>query len=385
MRASLLQKFELRIPDPGRLNISMLRTIDRYLIREVTLSWLAVTLVLWSVAVVNRLARYLAQAAAGDLPGPVIFSLLGLKSVNYLVTLTPFAFFLGVLLALGRWSRDHEIMALAAGGMGPREIYRPLLLLAVALGLVLIVASFIVSPFAARAGYAMQAKAEAATDMASIVAGRFIEARNGQLIFYAESASAEHDRLDNVFARTTLNDEKTLITARHARLRKNTDTGTTLLEFENGVRYQGRPGDAEYRIMQFGKHGLRISGPDEVQGEAKRDSMPFTAIWNSNDPKDIAELQWRVSVPLSVITLAFLAVPLIRSASEKSRYAHLLIAVLIFIIYFNLLKTAQVWIERDDIPAWVGMWWVHALPVVSGVLLFRWQQPRAGSGTGPAQ
>lgn len=363
----------------------MLSTIARYLIREVTLSWLAVTLVLWAVAVVNRLARYFAEAASGELPASVIFSLLGLKSVNYLVTLTPFAFFLGALLALGRWSRDQELTALAAGGIGPGEVYRPLLGLAVALGLVLTGASLVVGPLTARTAYAIQAKAQAATDIAGIVAGRFVEARKGQLVFYAESGSAEDDRLERIFAWANLNGNKIVVMARHARFHRNRETGGTRLILEDGVRYQGTPGDDDYRIMRFGRHGLRISGPETVQGEAKRDAVPFMALWQSNDSKDVAELQWRVSVPLSMITLAFLAVPLIRSAPEKSRHAQLLLAVLIFIIYFHLLKTAQVWIERGEIPAWIGMWWVHMLPLLAGILLFRWQRPGTGFQGGRAR
>lgn len=360
----------------------MLTTTDRYLIREATLGWLAVTLVLWAVAVVNRLARYMAEAASGELPASIIFSLLGLKSVNYLVTLTPFAFFLGVLLVLGRWARDRELTALAACGMGPRDIYRPLFLLAGPLSMVLIVASFVIAPFTARTGYTIQAQAEATTEVASIVAGRFVEARKGQLVFYAEDATAEQDRLENVFARANLNGEKTVITARHATFRKNAATGDTMLILEDGVRYQGSPGEEDYRVMSFDRHGLRVRGGGEVRKESKRDSLPFTTLWNSSDPKDLAELQWRVSIPVTVLVLAFLAVPLVRSAPDKSRYAQLLLAVLIFTIYFNLLKTAQVWVERNEIPAWIGVWWVHGIPLAAGMLLFRLQRPKVGVSAG---
>jgi lipopolysaccharide export system permease protein len=100
----------------------MLRIFDRYLLKEVISGWLAVTVVLWLVLVSNRLVRYLADAAEGDIPADVIFSLLALKMVWYLVLVMPFALALGVVLGLGRLYRDNEMVVMSACGVGPGRI-----------------------------------------------------------------------------------------------------------------------------------------------------------------------------------------------------------------------------------------------------------------------
>ena len=352
----------------------MIPVIDRYLLREVIQNWLAVTLVLWAIVVANRLARYLGEAAAGDVPGSVVFSLLGLKSVNYLVTLTPFALFLGVLFTLGRWYRDNEMTVLAACGTGPRQFYRPLLSMAVLVGLLLALASLLVAPYTARSAYELQARAESASELGGVVAGRFIEARRGRLVFYAQGVSANGGHLEKVFIQSLANGQPTVMTAQHAYRQSDPVSGERVLVLEDGVRYQGSPGEPDFRVMQFARHGLRITDVVAATPESKQDAISIERLWSSADTKDRAELQWRLSLPLSVVVLVFLAVPLSHASPRDGRYARLLIAVLVYMIYFNLLRTAQVWIERDKLPTALGLWWVHLIPVFLGLLLFRFQR-----------
>jgi lipopolysaccharide export system permease protein len=97
----------------------MLRILDRYLLREVIFGWLATTLILWFVLITNRLVRHLARAAAGELPGDVILTLLAVKTFWFIVYIMPFSLALGVVLALGRLYRDNEMAVLSACGVGP--------------------------------------------------------------------------------------------------------------------------------------------------------------------------------------------------------------------------------------------------------------------------
>jgi lipopolysaccharide export system permease protein len=77
-----------------------------------------------------------------------------------------------------------------------------------------------------------------------------------------------------------------------------------------------------------------------------------------------------MSMPLSVLSLLLLAVPLSRSSPRQGRYGRLVIAILLFVIYYNLLGTAKVWVGDGSVPPVIGLWWVPALPVlISAVLL----------------
>ena len=355
----------------------MLRIIDRYLLKEVALNWVAVTVVLWVIVVSNRLAKFLGEAAAGDLPGGVVFALLALKSIDYLVVLLPLTLYLGVLLALGRLYKDSEMAALAACGFGPAQLYRPLLGLAAVVGLLVGLLALFVVPNTAALGYELRARAEGSNDLSVVTAGRFHESNSGRMVFYAERVSPDREHLEHLFVRTRQDGVPTLVTAQRAHPARDTTTGDRFLVLEDGYRYQGYPGDAVFRLLQFSRHGIRLESVEVLNPTMKHDAIPSERLWGSKDRVDIAELQWRLSLPLAAISLVLLAVPLSRTTPRQGRFGSLFAAVLVFIVYYNLMGTAQVWVERGTVDPRIGMWWVHAVPVAVTLGLFYFGRLRA--------
>lgn len=104
-----------------------------------------------------------------------------------------------------------------------------------------------------------------------------------------------------------------------------------------------------------------------------REGMSSAALLRSDDALDIAELQWRLAAPAAIFVLTLLAVPLARSSPREGRYGRLALAVLVYIVFANLLGVARVWVERGVVGAWPGLWWVHALFVVVALAML-WRQ-----------
>lgn len=354
----------------------MLRVIDRYLLKEVILNWVAVTLVLWLIVVSNRLARFLGEAAAGDLPTSAIFTLLGLKSIDYLVVLLPLTLYLGVLLALGRLYKDSEMAALGACGIGPGQMYRPLLGLAVLVGSLIGALSLYVVPQTSALGYEVRARAQGANDLSSITAGRFHESADGKMVFYAERVSPDREHLEQLFVRNEKDGVQSLLTAKRAHPARDAATGDRFLVMEEGYRYQGFPGDEVFRILAFSRHGVRLESVEVLNPNIKHDAIPSEKLWGSQDRHDIAELQWRLSLPIAAVCLVLLAVPLSRTTPRAGRFGKLFSAVLIFIIYYNLLGTAQVWVEKGTLGSLPGLWWVHGVPILITLGLFYFMRLR---------
>src|SRR6185436_7248199 len=100
----------------------------RYLLREAFTSWFAVTTVLLAIMLATRFARFLAEAAAGQLPREFLLDVAVLSSLQYL--LIPISLMIAVLLALGRMYKDHEIAAMTGAGVGPGVLYSPFVTLA---------------------------------------------------------------------------------------------------------------------------------------------------------------------------------------------------------------------------------------------------------------
>jgi lipopolysaccharide export system permease protein len=351
----------------------MLRIIDRYLLREVLLGWLAITLVLWLVLISHRLVQYLAQAAAGELPGDVIFILLGVKTVWLLVYIMPFSLALGVVMGLGRLYRDSEMTVLGACGVGPWRLYQPLLGMGAGVALLSGWMALYVSPGVSAYGDRITRQAEQQADVSIFGAGRFNSLRDGTITLYAQQLSKNKKKMKNLFVYVK-GEKKSgkspqIVTSASAHRMIDPETGDEYLVFVDGYRYEGEPGDADYRIMQFARQGVRIEVPGKMRPHSKSEILPTAQLLESANPEDIAELQWRLSVPVSVLVLVLLAVPMSQVSPRKGRYGGLAMAVLVFVIYFNLLATAKVWVEQGVIPVPVGVWWVHLLPVMLALVL----------------
>ena len=151
------------------------------------------------------------------------------------------------------------------------------------------------------------------------------------------------------------------------------DPDTRYLVLHQGRRYEGVPGTTEFRVVEFAEHGIPYRLPKLEPADPEPRQMPVTALLRSKDILEIAELQWRVGVPISTLLLGFLAVPLSRSRPREGRYGRLAIGLLVFIIYFNLLSAAKSWLEQGSVPPQIGLWWVHAGVLLLGVGLLSLQ------------
>ena len=351
----------------------VINLIDRYLLREVLLGWLGITLVLLLIMISYRMVDYLAQAATGQIPGDVIFVLLGLKALWLLSYVMPFSLALGVIIGLGRLYGDNEMTVLAACGVGPGRIYPPLLTMATVVSILLGWLVLYIIPGVVSYGLLITQRAEQQADVSLLAAGRFNVVQDGRITLYAEQLSEDKHRMENLFVyvydRKKRDKPPQVIRANSAYRMTDSDSGDDYLVFVDGYTYEGNPGDIDYRIMKFDRQGVRIELPGKVRPASKRSAIPTAKLLGSTDLKEILELQWRLSVPLSVMVLVFLAVPLSRMSPRTGRYGGLVVPVLVFIIYFNLMGTAKAWVEQGAIPPVIGIWWVHLLPVVLTVVL----------------
>lgn len=359
--------------------------ISRYLVREITLAWLAVTVVLVAVLFTNRLIRYLGDAASGALPGDIILLLMGFKALSYTALVIPGSFFLGVVLAMGRLYRDSEMAAMGACGIGPGNIYRAVALLALPLTLLVGWLSIEIGPWAAREGREAEQVARETVEIQAIRPGRFIQSSRADGMFYIERFAADGERMRDVYLQTRQGDEQVMLAAAEGFIQVDPDTGDQYLVLLDGHRYDGFPGQSQWRVMEYAVHGVRISEGDPPTVRTRRDGIATAQLWGSDDLGERAELQWRLSMPLMVITLGLIAIPLSRSSPRDGRYGRLLLAVLIFASYSNALTVAQGWLEDGRLPLWLGLWPVHVLVAGIGLIWLAGQygllrrRPREGA------
>lgn len=356
----------------------MLRIIDRYLLRELLASLLAVGAVLLLISIGETVVAVLSQVTRGRVPADLLFTLIALRAIDSLNVLLPLAVFLGVLLAFGRLYRDSEMSVLAASGLDLPGLLRPLALLIVPMFVLMSFVSFWLAPSAVRLSQQMISDSNRSLLIAGLEPGRFVALPGQEGVIFVGQMSAEGARFERMFVENERVQEDgssqiSVITAARGQLYRDTAGGERFLALEDGFRVEGTPGQDDYRLLRFARNDIRLP---ENEAEESPDSVkraaPLGELWRSEDPLQRAELHWRLAPPLSAIVLALLALPLSRQNPRQPRYASLIIAVLAYIAYANFLAVGRSWLAQDTIDFGFGLWWVY-LPTVAIAALLLWR------------
>ena len=350
-------------------------TMQRYVLREVVQTWLAVTGVLVAILVSNQLSRVLGQAASNQYGRGVVFDLIALGTIMNLAVIVPVGLLLAVVLTLGRMYHDSEMAALQACGFGPARLLAPLFCFAavIAVGLGWLV--FVQVPRADAQVQRLRQSAIKEAQFGQLDAGRFRSFSGGDAVFYAERVDQE-GVLHNVFVQRESAGRIEVALADTATYAKSGSEGVHVVKLFNGRRYEGVPGQDNFRVIEFREHGIPIATPaDEQGGPIDPDTKPTRALLGSDAPSDVAQLQVRASTPLMVMVLTLVAVPLSRLRPRQGRYARVGFAIIVYFVYLLLLSASKVWLTKGELAPQVGVWWVHGLALTLGVYL-AWREAR---------
>jgi lipopolysaccharide export system permease protein len=349
-------------------------TIDRYVLREVAASLAGVTAVLLAILVSYQLARILGIAAERGFPHEIVLALIGLTTLENLMVLVPIAMLLAVMLSLGRLYHESEMAAVRACGIGPERLYLPVYALALPVAAALAWLTFVVGPEARSGAEELRGRGIRDAEFGQLEPGSFRTYADGRAVFYAEH-SGEDGRLLNVFVERLTGDRVEVATAAWAEHRVLQGGRTQIVVLHDGERIEGVPGQATFRRIRFAEHGIPVVVPEPGEGRTVPERKPSSELFGSPALADVAELQRRISLPVMVLVLAFVAVPLSALRPREGRYARVAIAILLYFCYANLLSAAQVWIETGRLPAAAGTWWVHGAVALGGLVLLNRQSP----------
>jgi len=350
--------------------------IDRYLLREFMLNVMAVISVLWLIYVATRFARYLAQAAVGNLPSEVIFTLLGYSSLGALSLLLPIGAFLAVLLALGRMSSDNELTVIASCGIPNRRVMRNVAIFSISIALIVAMLALFIVPNVLSGRHELEQKAKMAADTSGLVAGSFKESRDGSWTFYSEGLSNDQQKMESVFIEIHRGDRPLVFRAKQGRFEIDHQTGNKYLVLDEGHRYEGQAGDKDFIIAEFETHSLLVEKGEEKQVRERHKSLPTAELWARGNNKDLAEIQWRISAAVMTVVLCFFAMHFANTGPRQGRYAGLFPAILLYIVYSNLLGVTRAWVAKGSLSPLIGGLWVHVLMVIVLIVLFNQQRLR---------
>jgi lipopolysaccharide export system permease protein len=347
--------------------------IFRYLFRELLITATAVSAVLLVIIMSGRFIKYLAQAARGMLDPSVLMWVMLYRMPGFLQLILPLGLFLAIMLSYGRLYLESEMAALSASGMSQQRLLTYTLGPAALVALVVGWLALSLAPSSAYSSWELLAAQKNLSEFETLSAGRFQELSSGSRVTYTESLSGDRSVLQSVFI--TERDENGQITNLVAETGRQLvqDDGRRYLVLENGYRYDGVPGQADYRVLRYDRYGVLLPSPAGITSNYNLEDDPTVSLWGHPGRAQQAELQWRLSLPLIVLVMTLFAVPMAKANPRQGRYLKLLPALFLYMSYLGLLIAMRSQMEKGGIPPEIGLWWVHLLFLGIGALIFFWE------------
>jgi len=341
----------------------------RALLREFAGLAGAVFMTLFAIAVTTRLIRLLGQAAGGKFPSDAVFAFLGFFALGALPVLLSLTMFISVLLTMTRSWRDSEMVIWFGAGQPLTAWLKPVMLFALPQIAVIAALSMFISPWAAQMAGQYATKMESRDDVSRVSPGVFGETANRSRVFFVESVSGDSSAVQNIFVSSVQQNRSGVSMSRSGHT-ETAPNGDRFIVLEQGRRYEGAPGDPEFRLTEFDKYAARIETKESKEVVPTHKNLPTLALINAPTSQNLGELLWRVGIPISALVLVLLAIPMSFVNPRAGRSANLLFALLTYIVYSNLLSVSQARVAQGRMDFGVGWWLVHAGMIVLLVVMF---------------
>lgn len=338
----------------------------------------AVTLTLLVIIMSGRFVKYLGQAASGDFAPEVLFWVMMYRLPNFLEVVLPLGLFIGILLSYGRLYVDSEMTVMSACGMSRRRLLIYTLIPGFITAAIVGYVSLVVTPSGIQAYVDLLAESRSEIGVKAAVEGRFRIDKGSGRVTYIESIDRNDQVMKSVFiaqpepivdgGRPLMS----LVTAAQGRFEIDSKTGQRYLILDDGVRYVGQSGFMDYQVTSFSQLDQLIRDSEVKTYRQELDGKNSADLWRSSELEDIAAIQWRISLGLLVPVAAIIAVSLSKTNHRRGRYGKMFPAFMIYMVYLVCLNAIRDAIAKGDWPVFPGMWVVHLVFLVLGLILLYW-------------
>jgi lipopolysaccharide export system permease protein len=342
----------------------------RSLVREFAGLGLLVFSLLLGIVVLSQLIRLLSDAVSGVLTAEGVPVLMGFAALSYLPVLLSLSLFLSVLLALSRGYRDSEMVVWFSSGIGLTRWVVPVLWYALPIVAVIALLSLVLSPWALSKAEEYRQRLSNQEDVSAITPGIFRESGTGDRVYFIEKADPGRNHIGNIFVQASMNRKIDTVAAQEGH-QETAANGDRFLVLTNGTRYEGVPGEADFKVVQFERYAMRIETEEAANKVVPRlQSRSTLDLLLQPDSWSISELEWRAGLPLSALVLGLLAIPLSFVNPRAGRSFNLILALVVFLIYNNSLSVSTSWVGQQRVGPALGFLALHLAMLAAAAALF---------------
>lgn len=342
--------------------------------KELSFTTGGVFLVLVTIMITTLVIRILGFAANGTVNPKDAFVLIALATLGYMAVLLTVSLFVAVLIVLVRWYKDSEMIVWFASGLSVTNLIRPILQFAIPLIVIIALLALFVWPWSNRESTLISQRFQQRDDVSMVTAGQFKESAKADRVFFIEELDPDKSEVKNIFAADSKNGRLSIAVASTGFI-QNSEGGEKSIVLNNGRRYEGLPSQPDFRILEFNEYTTKIRSKEALAPPPRDREKSVTELLSTAEPAQInanlAELLWRIGLPLMALGLVLIAIPLAYVNPRLGNYTAMFYAILIYLIYSNLLNLSQNFVSQGKINFYMGIWPIHVIALVAATILIR--------------
>ncbi|VAW40841.1 hypothetical protein MNBD_GAMMA01-1940 [hydrothermal vent metagenome] len=343
-----------------------MQILGRYLRTETLRTFFAILMVLFVFTVGLSFADALRAIARGVLPASMLYVELSLRSIDVLKLLLPLSLYMAILSKLAQMYRNQEAVMFHSSGISSKQIlkmYAPQIL---SFFVFLMILSLFILPYVSRTSEQLTIAASKDVSLMGLKEGVFQELSGSNSIIYIRKINIEKNRLENIFINVKHKDRVDTLTAEFGYQYEDEQTKQRYISLFNGFRNEGVPGSLKYNLMRFERNDIKLPRLKGKSVDVDEAGKTITELLNSDRSVDKAEIHRRMSPAINIAILVLLALSISKTSPRDGKYGSLILGLLIFTVYINLLTIAFSLIVQEKVPSWVGVWWVYLIFTLYG-------------------
>ena len=341
---------------------------SRNIVKEYSITWGVIFVALLLIVFVTQLVRYLGYAANGSVPFGSVLMLLSLGSIKNLPILFSLSIILSVTLSLSRWYRDSEMVIWFSSGKSISSWVLPTLVFAIPIAILIAALSLYIAPWADQRLEAEKQALDVNDNISTLSPGVFLESKNGSTVFFVDSLDSIGQLFGGIFIFDRNGNEASVTSASRGRLEES-QKGISYLVAQDGYRYIEFAKSGEFDVTQFSTYGVRMDKALPPKPQVNLSGRSTMSLIEEASPQSYSEMIWRLGLPLSAILLALISIPISFVNNRGGRSYGVVVGVLLFLLYKNVLGIAQAQVHQSIWSAWIGLVLPHLFVLTIFVLL----------------
>jgi len=355
--------------------------IARYIRRSLFTLFFAIIFIIGLVLFGNQFVLTVQESIEEGIPFQELMPLVSFNMIRDISLILSLSLFLAVILTISQLYKNSEAVVMNSLGLSDKHFIvfiQPIVLLSFVIIFFLTIYAI---PWATQQKNILEEETKNASEFSFITEGEFEIFKQGDIVFYASESKSQdtigEQNMEEIFIYAFDDGKPVIVLASEAKKYIDSESGSIYLRLKDGIRYMGIPSNENINILNFDLYDLEI-----VSGEFQKSVAIYTKIEGKSTLDLIkeggqyanAELQWRLSQPITVLILSVIGVFLGKTSPRGGKGINLLIGVVIFMLYYNGLLVAKSSIELGQIDPIIGLWGVHLLMIVLILLLYHFRQ-----------